>query len=68
MVVRSIHNSKKNQSENNYELMRKTMLILVGDIVGGRNSRVMREFAPYLTPETESKFREQFPDTPPKFV
>lgn len=55
-----IHKSKKNQSEDNYELMRKTMLILVGDIVDGRNSRIRREFAPYLTPETESKIREQF--------
>lgn len=27
-----IHKSKKNQSEDNYELMRKTMLILVGDV------------------------------------
>lgn len=55
-----IHKSKKNQSEDNYELMRKIMLILVGDIVGNRNSRVKREFAPYLTPETESKIRKQF--------
>lgn len=55
-----IHKSKKNQSEDNYELMRKTMLILVGDIVGNRNSRVRREFAPYLTPETEAEIREQF--------
>ena len=55
-----IHKSKSNQSEDNYELMRKTMLILVGDIVDGRNSRVRREFAPYLTSETESKIREQF--------
>ena len=37
-----IHKSKKNQSEDNYELMRKTMLILVGDIVDGRNSRIKR--------------------------
>ncbi|MFR6421631.1 MAG: hypothetical protein ACLUOO_03055 [Coprococcus sp.] len=43
-----IHKSKKNQSEDNYELMRKTMLILVGDIVDGRNSRIKREFAPLL--------------------
>jgi len=55
-----IHKSKKNQSEDNYELMRKTMLILVGDIVDGRNSRVRREFAPYLTANIESKIREQF--------
>lgn len=55
-----IHRSKKKQSDDNYELMRKTMLILVGDIVDGRNSRVRREFASYLTSETESKIREHF--------
>lgn len=55
-----IHKSKKRQSEDNYELMRKTMLILVGDIVDGRNSRIRQEFTPYLTPETESIIREHF--------
>ena len=55
-----IHKSKKNQSEDNYELMRKTILILVGDIMDGRNSRVRREFASYLTSETKVKIREQF--------
>ena len=55
-----IHKSKKNQSEDNYELMRKTMLILVGDIVDGRSSCIRREFAPYLTTKTEMKIREQF--------
>lgn len=55
-----IHKSKKNQSEDNYDLMRKTMLILVGDIVDNRNSRIRREFASYLTFETEAKIREQF--------
>ena len=55
-----IHKSRKQQSEDNYELMRKTMLILVGDIVYGRRSRVRQEFDTYLTPETEAKIREQF--------
>lgn len=55
-----IHKSKDQQSEDNYELMRKTMLILVGDIVDGRKSRVRREFDPYLTPEIEARIREQF--------
>lgn len=55
-----IHKSKKSQSEDNYELMRKTMLILVGDIVNDRNSRVRKEFAQYLTAEDELKIREQF--------
>lgn len=55
-----IHKSKQNQSEDNYELMRKTMLILVGDIVKGRNSRVKREFSSYLTQQSEDKIREIF--------
>lgn len=55
-----IHKSRKQQSEDNYELMRKTMLILVGDIVYGRRSCVRQEFDTYLTPETEAKIREQF--------
>lgn len=55
-----IHKYKQKQSEDNYELMRKTMLILLGDIVDGRNSRVRREFDPYLTPEIEDKIRKQF--------
>ena len=61
-----IHKTPKNQSEDNYDLMRKTMLILVGDIVNGRNSRVRREFAPYLTPETEEKIRAVFSVTDKK--
>ncbi len=55
-----IHKSKKNQSDDNYDLMRKTMLILVGDIVDNRNSRIRREFSSYLTLEMEAKIREQF--------
>lgn len=56
----AIRRSSKNQSENNYGLMRKTMLILLGDIVEGRNSRVRSEFSSYLTGEQEMKIREQF--------
>lgn len=55
-----IHKSIKSQSEDNYDLMRKTMLILIGDIVEGRNTRVRKEFEPYLTQETEAKIRENF--------
>jgi len=55
-----IRKSTKHQSEDNYELMRKTMLILVSDIVAGRNSRILQEFEYYLTPEKESRIREQF--------
>ena len=55
-----IHKTPKDQSEDNYDLMRKTMLILVGDIVNHQNSRVRREFSPYLTPEIEEKIRAEF--------
>jgi len=55
-----IHKSRKTQSEDNYELMRKTMLILLGDIVDGRRTRVRKEFEPYLTREAEAKIRETF--------
>ena len=55
-----IHKSAKQQSEDNYELMRKTMLILVGDIVYGRNSCIRREFSVYLTPEIEKKIYDNF--------
>lgn len=48
------------QSKNNYDLMRKIMLILVSDIVNEKNSRVKREFKPFLTPETEAKIRKLF--------
>ena len=51
LIVESLYNdnieiprSKKDQSEDNYDLMRKTMLNLQSDIVHGRNSRVLREF------------------------
>lgn len=56
----AIPRSSKSQSENNYGLMRKTMLILLGDIVRGRRSRVTKEFEPYLTGEQEKIIREQF--------
>lgn len=55
-----IPRSDLRQSEDNYELMRKTMLILAGDIVDGRRSCIRREFDPYLTPEAESRIREYF--------
>ena len=55
-----IPRSKKNQSEDNYDLMRKTMLILLDDIVSGRRSRVRREFDDYLTQEKIAKICENF--------
>ena len=55
-----IPKSRKDQSEDNYELMRKTMLILLGDIVSRKNSRVRREFKDYLTKEDEAEIIRQF--------
>lgn len=57
-----IKKSRKDQSEDNYDLMRKTMLILLGDIVYGRNTRVYREFlnGRYLTEEQIRKIKKQF--------
>lgn len=55
-----IPKSSMRQSEDNYDLMRKTMLILAGDIVDGRRTCIRREFDPYLTPEAEARIRELF--------
>ena len=55
-----IPKSRKDQSENNYDLMRKTMLILLGDIVACRRSRVRREFDPYLSIADAEKIRTLF--------
>lgn len=55
-----IHKSRESQSEDNYDLMRKTMLILLGDIVNGQKTRVRQEFEPFLTQETIAKIREHF--------
>lgn len=49
-----------NQSEDAYDLMRKFALILVRDIIYGRNSRVVREFAEFLDEKTVSTIRRHF--------
>lgn len=48
------------QAEDAYDLMRKFALILVRDIISGRNSRVVREFTEFLDEGTVSKIRAQF--------
>lgn len=48
------------QGADNYDLMRKTMLILLGDIENHRRSRVRKEFDDVLTPEIEAKIRKIF--------
>ena len=55
-----IPKSRQQQSEENYELMRKTMLILLDDIVSCRRSRVRREFDPYLKKEEADEIRRLF--------
>jgi hypothetical protein len=58
-----IPRSKKDQSDDNYDLMRKTMLILAGDIAHGRrNARVFREFLAggYLNQQQITLIKENF--------
>ena len=50
----------KQQSEDDYDLMRKFGLHLAKDIIYGRSSRVLQEFAPLLTPERIEAIREAF--------
>lgn len=57
-----IRRSKKDQSEDNYDLMRKTMLTLLSDLLRGRNSRVRREFDEYLSDEAVATIRKKFSD------
>lgn len=58
----------KNQTNSNYDLMRKFSLILLNDINQQNESIVKKEFADYLTPEVEFQIRlafknkEQVPD------
>lgn len=48
------------QSEDNYDLMRKTMLTLLRDILKDRNSRVKREFKNELTDEKVATIKTKF--------
>ena len=62
-----IHEFPKDQTSDNYDLMRKVMLILAGDIVNNRHSRVRKAFDKFLPPDKEAKIRELF-STPEKKV
>ena len=53
----------KDQSEEEYIMMRKFGLILLRDIVDENDSLVKREFAPYLTPKKEEKIRAAFAES-----
>ena len=55
-----ISKSDPRQSEDNYDLMRKTMLILADDIAKGNNSCVHKDFEPFLTPEVEAMIKRAF--------
>lgn len=48
------------QSQDSFDLTRKFCLILLRDIMKGRNSIVRREFSEFLTPEDESKIKAIF--------
>lgn len=50
----------KNQTEENFELMRKFAIILLRDITKGNKSLVWQEFSPLLVEDTESKIIEAF--------
>lgn len=49
-----------NQSQDSFDLMRKFCLILLRDIMNGRNSIVKRAFSEYLTPDVEGKIKSLF--------
>lgn len=53
----------KNQSEDNYDLMRKFGLILVKDLLSGRNSRVVKAFSAELSPEKITLIKEAFQES-----
>ena len=56
----------KNQTADNYALMRKFSIILLKDITSGRDSLVKKAFAQYLTPENETRIKEVFHNSAPK--
>jgi hypothetical protein len=50
----------KNQSDENYELMRKFAIMLLSDIAKGNKSLVWQAFSPLLVEDTEAKIIEAF--------
>jgi len=61
-LLRGTTNIEKgeNQSQDSFDLTRKFCLILLRDIMKGRNSIVKREFEKFLTPEDEAKIKAVF--------
>lgn len=50
----------KKQSEDSYDLMRKFAIILLNDIMAGRDSRVRREFQSIMKPGDEELIKSHF--------
>lgn len=48
------------QTEDSYDLMRKFAIILLNDIIAGREGRVRREFQKEMKPGDEDKIRANF--------
>ena len=55
-----IEKSKKSQSNDDYDLMRKFEIMLLNDIMRHRNSRIYREFAGLMKSGEEEKIRHLF--------
>lgn len=53
---------KKNQSYDQFALMRKFAIILLRDLTSGNNSLVVKEFAPFFDENTVSKIVKVFKD------
>lgn len=54
----------KDQSADDYDLMRKFALILIKDIVNDRNSRVKMEFSDYLSKDNIEQIQSVFANKP----
>lgn len=54
--------TSKNQSDNNYQLMRKTAIMLLKEIIGGKKSYIYRQFESLLNQETLVIIRDAFKD------
>lgn len=55
-----IEKSKKSQTNDEYDLMRKFAIMLLNDIMRRRNSRIYREFSVLMKPGEEDEIRQLF--------
>lgn len=51
---------REDQSERSYDLMRKTGMVLLDDLLSDKDSFTREEFAPFLAPEKERAIRERY--------